>query len=361
MKKLIIPISIFLSLIISCTSASVYVKDSSINYRSEMRQFVIGLSNYARQTNPQFIVIPQNGQEVVWDAGDEPGGKIIYADYLVAVDGIGREVTFYGYKKDGLATGQKEVDYYKTICNPYKENEIRVLSIDYTGYDENAIVRSNKLNEESGYISFAAIERNLTVVPDVKYQPEDENARDILTLSDAKNFLYILNYENYTESGIEALLQDIGNTNYDLVVMDAFYADNKQFSKEQIESLKTKKNGGKRLVISYMSIGEAEDYRWYWHEEWKKTATRPLWLEKENPDWAGNYKVKYWNPAWQKIIYGGDDSYLKKILDAGFDGVYLDIIDAFEYFESKPIWQSSCISLISMSVSVDSRSILIFE
>jgi len=47
----------------------------------------------------------------------------------------------------------------------------------------------------------------------------------------------------------------------------------------------------------------------------------------ENPDWPGNYK--YWNPDWQTVIYGN----LGKILAAGFDGVYLDLIDAFEIFE----------------------------
>jgi len=44
--------------------------------------------------------------------------------------------------------------------------------------------------------------------------------------------------------------------------------------------------------------------------------------------------VRYWVAAWQDIVYGNDNSYLKKIRDAGFDGVYLDIIDAFEYFEN---------------------------
>ncbi|HEC89701.1 MAG TPA: hypothetical protein ENI44_03860, partial [Thermoplasmatales archaeon] len=58
---------------------------------------------------------------------------------------------------------------------------------------------------------------------------------------------------------------------------------------------------------------------------------------RENPNWPGCYKVKYWYPEWQSIIYGNNDSYLKKILDAGFDGVYLDVIDAFEYFENKII------------------------
>ena len=31
----------------------------------------------------------------------------------------------------------------------------------------------------------------------------------------------------------------------------------------------------------------------------------------------------------------GKDSYLQKIIQAGFDGVYLDIVDAFEYFEDR--------------------------
>jgi cysteinyl-tRNA synthetase len=45
--------------------------------------------------------------------------------------------------------------------------------------------------------------------------------------------------------------------------------------------------------------------------------------------------VKYWEKDWQNIIYGNDNSYSKKILNAGFDGVYLDIIEAFEYFEEE--------------------------
>jgi len=89
--------------------------------------------------------------------------------------------------------------------------------------------------------------------------------------------------------------------------------------------------GGKRLVIAYMSIGEAEEYRYYWKDEWESDP--PSWLKEENRDWEGNYKVEYWDPDWQGIIYGSTDAYLDKIVDKGFDGVYLDIIDAFEYFE----------------------------
>lgn len=86
--------------------------------------------------------------------------------------------------------------------------------------------------------------------------------------------------------------------------------------------------------IELVTVGEdanAEDYRYYWQSEWKRD--KPAWLARENPEWRGNYKVRYWDPAWQEIICGAGDSYLNRILASSFDGVYLDIVDAFEYFE----------------------------
>jgi len=94
-----------------------------------------------------------------------------------------------------------------------------------------------------------------------------------------------------------------------------------------------KENGGTRLVIAYMSIGEVENYRYYWNHEWNNNP--PSWFAEQNVDEQKSHKVRYWDPNWQEIIFGNDDSYPKKILDAGFDGVYLDIIDAFEYFEGQ--------------------------
>jgi cysteinyl-tRNA synthetase, unknown class len=79
-------------------------------------------------------------------------------------------------------------------------------------------------------------------------------------------------------------------------------------------------------AISYFSIGEAEDYRYYYNPDWKTNP--PSWLGKDNPDWPGNTKVQYWDPDWQKLMF----NYLDKIIDSGFDGVYLDIVDGFEYW-----------------------------
>ncbi|MCR5436869.1 MAG: hypothetical protein K6E97_07385 [Treponema sp.] len=63
------------------------------NYREAMRDFVIKISDNARAINPSFIVIPQNGQNVAWDDEDDINPD---QNYFNAIDGCGREDTFYG-------------------------------------------------------------------------------------------------------------------------------------------------------------------------------------------------------------------------------------------------------------------------
>jgi cysteinyl-tRNA synthetase len=104
------------------------------------------------------------------------------------------------------------------------------------------------------------------------------------------------------------------------------------YALNDVQKMQRKADSRARAVLSYMSIGEAEDYRYYWNQQWKKKL--PAWLDKENHDWSGNHKVRYWTPEWQTLIFGHPNAYLDKIIAAGFDGVYLDIIDAFEYYES---------------------------
>lgn len=117
---------------------------------------------------------------------------------------------------------------------------------------------------------------------------------------------------------------------YDMAVIDYSRdgSGGRAFSRADIAALKVKSDGGQRIVLAYLSIGEAEDYRFYWGQDWSRTP--PSWLLGENPDWEGNYDIRFWDPEWQKIILGTPESYLDKILAAGFDGVYLDRVDAYE-------------------------------
>jgi cysteinyl-tRNA synthetase, unknown class len=310
------------SIFISCTGDQL----PDLDFRQEMRNFVTGISEYAKGQDSSFLVIPQNGIELITINGDENGSP--HLPYLAAIDGNGQEDLFYGYSGDDQPTPEDENDYLSGFLDKAKEGGKVILVTDYCSAPAN-IDNSYTRNEAKGYISFAADHRELDNIPGYPATIPEDNNEMIDRLGKVNNFLYLINNENYPSK--ESFIYAVLSTNYDLLIMDLFFDGNSAFSALEISMLKEKANGGSRLVICYLSIGEAEDYRYYWQPGWK--AGKPGWLDKENPDWDGNYKVNYWDPSWQQIIYGNDSSYVQKIINAGFDGVYLDIIDAFEYYE----------------------------
>jgi len=114
--------------------------------------------------------------------------------------------------------------------------------------------------------------------------------------------------------------KELKESEFDIAVIDI---DDCRLAPSQLLELQS----DNRVLLSYLSIGEAEDYRSYWTEEW--TSEYPDYIHEENPLWPGNYKVKYWHHGWQEIIY----SQLDRIMENGFNGAYLDIVDAYRYFE----------------------------
>ncbi len=308
----------------SCSKEDNSNPQSITDSKQKMREFVIGISQFAKAINPNFNVIPQNGIELVSSDGENSTQS--NSDYLNAIDANGQEDLWYGYDTNDKATPVETTLYLKNFLNLSKKAGKTILVTDYCS-TISKINDSYFENNKLGYVSFAANQRELNNIPSTTvYQ---ENNQVISKISEIKNFLYLINPDNFATK--TAFINAVIATNYDLIIMDLFFHDGTSFTKSEINTLRNKANGGKRLVISYMSIGEAEDYRYYWQSNWN--TSKPIWMDSENPDWKGNFKVKYWYPEWQKIIYGNDDSYVKKIMDAGFDGVYLDIIDAFEYYE----------------------------
>jgi len=104
----------------------------------------------------------------------------------------------------------------------------------------------------------------------------------------------------------------------DIVVIDysADGTDKFAFKKEDIQILK---NSGKK-VFCYLNFSIAEEWRFYWKYLDKSLILGPL----EN--WPGEYYVKFWYTEWYKII----SDYMKKIIEAKFDGVVLDWINVYE-------------------------------
>lgn len=294
-------------------------------YRKLMRDFIIEIGKYTKGIDKNFIIIQQNGETIINENLQEAKA------YMDFIDGIAREDLNYGYIKSNVATESKIEENINSNLEYFKNNNKVVMIIDYCS-SKNKVSHSYKENNRNGYISFAADGKELNNIPKVPKEPYNINSNDVMKLYQAKNFLYIINPSKFKNK--EEFLKRISKTNYDVIIMDLFLnSKEEKFTREEINRLKSKNNGGKRLVLCYMSIGEAEEYRYYWNESWQ--VNKPSWLKEENKEWSGNYTVKYWDKSWQSIIYGNDKSYSKQILDAGFHGVYLDLVDSYYYFENQ--------------------------
>jgi cysteinyl-tRNA synthetase len=129
----------------------------------------------------------------------------------------------------------------------------------------------------------------------------------------------------------------IATAPYDVFVIDysADGTDPHAFTAAEIAKLKVKPDGSRRIVLAYFSIGEAEQYRYYWQKDWDVPATAPSWLGTANERYRTNILVRFWDPAWQSIVFRGENNYLDRIFAAGFDGIYLDRVDVYQEFEKE--------------------------
>ncbi len=300
---------LFALLLISCSKEKRAEKAAD-----KMRDFVIELSEYAKAQNPNFLIIPQNGIELCFNYESLEDG--FSTNYMNAIDGVGVEELFYNSgvaEEDGRIAQAEEIGQSKSV-----------LVADYVNPNSNmndAFAQS----DQRGFIAFprAANGYDYQFIPDSVH---NENANDINTLGEAQNFLYLISTTSY--SAKSDFLNAIAGSNFDVVLIDLFF-EGEELTSSEIQSLKTKANGGKRLVIAYMNIGAAETYRYYWQEKWKKG--RPNWIKKEYDGYPDEYWVKFWKKDWKEIIYGNDESYTKKLLNAGFDGAYLDNVEVYYY------------------------------
>ncbi len=296
------------------------------DYRKDMRDFVENISIYSRFFYSDFLVIPQNGVEIITLNGRADGP--IAESYISRINGVAQEDLFFGYNADNVLTPVSERNYLIGFLDRVKTQDKIVWVIDYCSSPAN-VDSAYQWNFRKNYVSFAAPSRELDVIPAYPANPFRFDSASVKNIRSAKNLLFLINSELYPAKSV--YLDALDACKYDALVIDLFYKDT-ALTTADLNRIRYKPSPSvPRIVLCYMSVGEAENYRYYWRPEWNTSP--PGWLADENPDWPGNYKVRYWHKEWQNIIYGNNQSYVKKIMEAGFDGVYLDIIDAFEYFE----------------------------
>lgn len=152
-------------------------------------------------------------------------------------------------------------------------------------------------------------------------QPRLDRTRARRLLHDAKS--WGVQYQN-VDVGV------LAESPLDLIVLDPSLNDSARrfVSAQEMAALKRKPDGGRRLVIGYLCIGEADLKRWYWPPQWR--SRMPAWVGPENVNWPGSRVVRYWDLQWQEMIVTGSASILSRIVDMGFDGVLLDRVDAYD-------------------------------
>jgi cysteinyl-tRNA synthetase len=142
-------------------------------------------------------------------------------------------------------------------------------------------------------------------------------------LAEVRNWLYLIDVNLDA-----AMVEQIEGSQHDMVVLDFIPSEENNTDYPMAEVIAQLHNAPRpKLVLAYIDIGQAEDYRTYWQPGWR--VGNPDWITGDDPDgWEGNYPVAYWRTEWQ-AIWLGDGGYLQAIVAAGFDGVYLDWVEAY--------------------------------
>ncbi len=130
-------------------------------------------------------------------------------------------------------------------------------------------------------------------------------------------------------------IRKLADSRYDLLVIDnvrSVKGDEDHDNAADVAKLKNSlgSQGKRKIVVCYIDIGEAEEYRYYWKPGWK--IGNPEWITGDDPDgWEENYPVKYWRQEWKDIVFGNDSAMVDRILEDGYDGIYLDWVEAYEF------------------------------
>lgn len=315
------------------------------NYRDLMRDIAVSFKEYAKNTNPEFAVVADGGLDLLTRGEWENALEDLHrAEAAGAKTEDERHLLKLFSPEDPLPEGMPNRRYIRSldavlitddVCGKkplsketkalLKEYGVSVLAAEHckTEKDRLAALKKHAQNGVPAHTDTDLKARYDTV--NLKEVPFAENRANIMTFADVKNVLIMTDSVGYAGKG--DWVDDLADTNYDLLIIDPFYKFSQPLSKSDVTRLKQKKIGAKRKVMAVLNIAVAEDARPYWQPSWK--LKNPAWLrfpDTKNP--AGTV-VDYWNPEWKRII----GIYFKSIMDLGFDGVVLQGLDHHKTYE----------------------------
>ena len=314
------------------------------NFRQIMRDAIIEISAYAHDRNPRFMVLARNGLELAtkskWETMREeimdpigvnedkrvPTGYLM-RPYVRALDGIVQDGLFCGGEAFDKPTSDASKKHLLQMSGQVAALGKVILAIDYckdpklvsAAYKEAAQHKYLLMMDQSG-------KRLLDNLAPAQH-PYNENPDHISSLVGAKNFLAFLNSRKLGNKG--QFLVAMTKLNHDIVIIDPLHTSGiEPLTAKEVYQLKFKRLGSQRKVIAALSMAKADTFRPYWQRNWE--MGNPDWLAAPSPNDQDRYVTKYWVNDWKAIV----GQYVKWIVDIGFDGIMLDDVEAFQYFEA---------------------------
>lgn len=332
------------------TTANPYTREEQIlsietpplnipNYRQLMRDNVIMLSHYAKGLNPNFKIIVHDGRELLkkglWEYhldGYNEARRLGYdakdPSFLARIKNLSPEFQTIGTRTRQY---QKNIDsitlnnYFCSKQNYAPDNHLKLISIDKCA-SEDSFDEAIQDSVGNNALLYAFTDQQYAF-KNIKNQVIiNENAKNIENLNDAQNILFLLDTSLYNDKF--SFIEDIRNSNFDIVIIPVFF-NHQPFDKEEINSLKFKKNGTRRQIIAVFNISETNEDEYYWKSGWKIGA--PYWLKRLSFVDKDGILVEYWAPEWKNIIA----KYFKGIVTLDFDGVFLTGLENYHYFEQQ--------------------------
>jgi len=115
--------------------------------RADMVTFLARLAEYARERNPQFLIVMQNAEELIEDA-----------PVLAAIDGIAKEDLLYGVRRAEEPNKPDDVEWSLRLLQTARQAGRKVLVVEYLK-DRDKIAAAAKRITEEGFVPHFAPRR----------------------------------------------------------------------------------------------------------------------------------------------------------------------------------------------------------
>lgn len=132
-------------------------------------------------------------------------------------------------------------------------------------------------------------------------------------------------YQINTPAGQPYNVTALAESNADFIVVDYLHngAASKLITPAELNLIRgggsSKKGFQSKIILGYISAGEAEIYRYYWNPGWadstqpnadtpqcngKRTKGTPAWLLEPSSESRALWRVHFWHPQWIAVLNG---------------------------------------------------------